>query len=237
MKNTPHLIIINAKHSAYRVSIGILFCCAALSNSQAAIDRLRVVIENDLRYPGEARIWCPHLRDWIETKDGVASLPSPFGGWELIVVEPKDPTVYGPRFRRSFPADGLISLHAILVTVSIRQKAEQLRTANPAEAATGFAIAATRTSSVDPKKATEDQRKALESLGVEYRAPTPYVKEGEAVRASPQLVSAITAKLGKGAVPSDGNFTLKDVTKASRVKTYNRIIDEPQRQHFESLKR
>jgi hypothetical protein len=177
------------------------------------------------------------LRQWVETKDGVAPLPAPFDGWELIVVEPKDPTVYGPRFSRGLPADGRISLHAISVTVGIRQMAEQLRVANPAEAATGFALAATRTSSVDPKKATEDQLKALESLAVEYRAPTPYVKEGEAVRASPQLVRAITAKLGKGAVPSDGNFTLKDVTKASRIKSYNRIIDEPQRLHFESLKK
>lgn len=208
---------------------------ASTNRSQAQVDRLRVIVENE-GYPGDASVYIPHVGRWIPTKNGVALLPGPYGGHELITVKPTDPLIYGPPFQRLFPGDGVISLYANIVTVGIRHRAEELRNSNPAQAATGFAIAATRASAVDPAQAADDQSKALDSLAAEYRSPTAYVREGNSVRASPELVTAISSKLGQGTVPTDGKLTLKDITKASGVKTFTPVIADAQRQHFNTLK-
>jgi hypothetical protein len=201
----------------------------------AGVDRVKVIVENDPQKPGKAKVYFPHLNAWL-TADalGVIKLPAAYSDPEVITVAPSLREIYGPNFTRIFPArDGIISLRAIPVTAAILDKAEQLRRQNKtAEAATAYALTAKREQFVDPSAAVKTEKMAYEALAQKYRVPNGYVWDGDTIRASPQLVHAVNAKLGQTLVPADGRFTVDDFRQAAQMKSYSPIIAEPQEKFF-----
>ena len=206
----------------------------------AGVDQVRIIVENDPQRPGRAQVFFPHLGRWLSTDaSGIIPLPRPFGQSELITVVPTLREIYGPSFKRVFPIrDGIVSLRAIPVTAAIREKALELVRANkPAEAATAFALTAKREESSDRTEALKNQQMAYEALGQEYRVQPAYIREDNTVRASPRLVAAITSKLGRTLVPSDGRFTVDDFRQAAEMKSYSPIVSEPQEKFFAKRER
>jgi len=202
----------------------------------AAVDRVRIIVENDKQEPGQAQVYFPHLRTWLASnQSGVIALPAPYGQRELIEVLPKRPAIYGPQFNRPFPVeDGIISLKAIPVTAAIRAKALELKSANkPAEAATAFALTARRVEVTDQAEAAKNQRMAYESLAKKYGVSPAYVGDGGTLRASPQLGEAINAKLGKSVVSADGRFSVDDFKKAAEMKSLSSIVTATQEKFFD----
>lgn len=202
----------------------------------AAVDRVRIIVENDVKKPGQAQVYFPHLRKWLPSNQaGIIILPEPYGERKLIEVLPRMPDIYGPQFNRPFPVeDGIVSLKAIPVTAAIRAKALQLKSENkPAEAATAFALAARRVEVTDQAEATKNQRMAYESLAQKYGVSPGYVGDGGTLRASPQLVAAINAKLGNSVVPADGRFSVGDFKKAAEMKSLSSIVTATQEKFFD----
>ena len=50
------------------------------SNTRADVAVIRVIVENNPKVPGEARIWFPHSRTWVAAnRNGIIPLPAPYG--------------------------------------------------------------------------------------------------------------------------------------------------------------
>src|ERR1700694_5484240 len=172
---------------------GAVFSLACVGN-MAAVDRLRVIVENNPGVPGEAKIFCPHIGKWIQ-KDGagIAPPPAPFANVEIIEVEPLNTALYGPKFKNFFPVhDGVISLRAIPVTTALLVKVEHYKAAEDLDkGAMASALVATRSGFVAKETSLKYQRIAFELLGKKYRVPISYVADGGSLHGSPQLADAV----------------------------------------------
>jgi hypothetical protein len=218
----------------------ILLALSFAPSSSGGVDRVRVIVENNPAAPGEARIWFPHLRRWIKANPrGVIQLPAPYDHRDLITVEPKYTTIYGPRYTRLFPVDdGIVSLRAIPVTAGIKARAKLFAEADqPGEAAVAFALAARREELSGTGDAANHQRQAYVAIAQKYSVPSPYVKDGNEFHASPQLVAAINGKLGYVAVPTNGRFSIEDFQTAAGLKNLSPIVATVQEKHFASLEK
>src|SRR6187200_217145 len=210
------------------------------SNARADVAMIRVIVENNPKVPGEARIWFPHLRSWVAAnRNGIIRLPAPYGSQEVITVEPKFSAVYGPPYTRFFPIqDGIVSLRAIPVTIGIKAKADLFaENDQPAEAAVGYALFARRIQLGQTGNPSVYQREALEALARQFSVSGGYVKDGESWRASPQLVNAINARLGEGTVPADGRFSVEDFRAAADLKSLSPIVATVQEKHSSTLEK
>lgn len=200
-----------------------------------AVAVVRVRVENE-ELPGHASIYFPHLAQWLQTNaKGEIPLPAPYPGDERpIRVIPADPAAYGSEFARIYPVrDGVVNLRSLSVTKSILTKADDLaKQGQFAEAAAGYALAATRTSMA--AEFTPLRRTAFELLAKQFGGG--FVPEGYDFRANAELIAAINSKRGADAAPASGRLSATSFRDIAGLKTVTIFVADAQRQHLQSRK-
>lgn len=203
-------------------------------HSSFAIDLIQVVVENDLRVPGEAQIYFPFFRQKLDTDSkGIVHLPEAHTGLEIIEVYPKKPDLYGKIQRYVFPNDGIVSLRAIPVTQGIQAKAEHFKSNSEfAMAAVAYAVVSKRSNGYE---ARSFQKLAYSCLGEQYEIAKPYTLEGDVVKASPQLVIALKKSAPNINVPASGDFTIATFRAGASLKDLTPIVGDAQAKHFSEI--
>jgi hypothetical protein len=193
---------------------------------------VRVIIENDKTWPGDAQIWFPHLSEWKATdRYGAILLPQPYDGDEIIEVSPNDRERFGRQFRRVFPAeDGYVSIVALNVTANLEERGKDLaREGRFREAAAAYGLAAARLRKSNPPLASQRADIAYGFLGKVYGIPNPCVRVDGSCQASPDLLGAINKDPKVTVKPTKAAFDPADFKNIAGLPTLSPLIGDTQR--------